>query len=737
MERFRVIRSVGKGSFGLALLVQRKSDGQQFVIKQINTTRMSRKERAEVENEVAVLSRLRSPNIVAYVESFHHRGALCIVMEYADGGDLEKTLQKRRGRLLPEDMVLDWFIQICLALKYVHNRKILHRDLKPANIMLSTSGSGPPVVKLGDFGIAKVLSNTMELARTAIGTPYYLSPEICREERYNNKSDIWSLGCILYEMCSLKHAFEGRNMKQLVQSIMKGRVAPLPRGFSSGVSELVGACLHRDPRRRPRVDRILQHPLLQKRIDAHIGDDAARAELAHTAADRAARRAAGERVDAGPSVEVAVGRLPRPTLDDRAHDRDGRRRHSVDPSPSAAAPSSVSAAPPLPAAGGSPRPVKTSPVISPRRGVRPPAAGGFVPAPAPVPAPSASDRRREADRRFGGRAAPAAAHATPLVDAEAALMASIRHVEAAADYRRERARHHEAEHARERPPQQRRPASPPAGVPVLDARTEWVGAPMPRRHDMVEEDEDGTPAGRLDLSGEGSGLGSGLSGDEEDADPQAAGGAQTPSEAGTEEEEEVMRAEATLRAMRADADRAAMLSSMVAVSRTTNPGGALADAAAAARRQAAVGGAGRGVAAGAGAAAAAAAGAGFEQDYGECSQEEEDLPEHHLEDGEWVDSDTELPDSASEADPSDEHGRREAGHRREQSVAAERELEYIRHVLERTVGQPRLSKACDRLARLDLAEGFEAARLALGREHEHLLPLVQRLVVGGQARGTA
>ena len=235
-----------------------------------------------MENEVAVLSRLRSPNIVAYVESFHHRGALCIVMEYADGGDLEKTLQKRRGRLLPEDMVLDWFIQICLALKYVHNRKILHRDLKPANIMLSTSGSGPPVVKLGDFGIAKVLSNTMELARTAIGTPYYLSPEICREERYNNKSDIWSLGCILYEMCSLKHAFEGRNMKQLVQSIMKGRVAPLPRGFSSGVSELVGACLHRDPRRRPRVDRILQHPLLQKRIDAHIGDDAARAELAHT-----------------------------------------------------------------------------------------------------------------------------------------------------------------------------------------------------------------------------------------------------------------------------------------------------------------------------------------------------------------------------------------------------------------------------------------------------------------------
>lgn len=306
-------------------------------------------------------------------------------------------------------------------------------------------------------------------------------------------------------------------------------------------------------------------------------------------------------------------------------------------------------------------------------------------------------------------------------------MASIRHVEAAADYRRERGRQHEDERALERPGAHRRPASPPAGVPVLDARTEWVGAPMPRRHHMQDEGEGNAPAGRLDLGDEGDAFDSGLSGDDEDADPQAAGGAQTPSEAGTEEEEEVMRAEATLRAMRADADRAAMLSSMVAVSRTTNPGGALAEAAAAARRQAAAGGAGRG----------AAAGAADDRRGDGGDDEEDDAPEHHLEEGEWVDSDTELPDSASEADPSDEQGRREGGHRREQSVAAEQELAYIRHVLERTVGQPRLSKACDRLARLDLAEGFEAARLALGREHEHLLPLVQRLVVGGQARGTA
>jgi len=327
------------------------------VIKQINTTRMSRKERAEVENEVAVLSRLRCPNIVAYVDSFHYRGSLCIVMEYADGGDLEKTLKGRRGKLLPEPQVLDWFIQICLALKYVHNRKILHRDLKPANIMLGTAGSGPPVVKLGDFGIAKVLSNTMELARTAIGTPYYLSPEICREERYNNKSDIWSLGCILYEMCSLKHAFEGRNMKGLVRAIMRGKVAALPRGFSPGVTELISACLHRDARRRPRVDRILQHPLLQARIEAHLGD-AARAELAHTVIH-------GLR----PMRDLPVTRPDAPQLAPPP----AARPVSAAPAPAArvAAPSSrpvVGLRRPVPVAAAPSRPRVAAPSVDPRRG---------------------------------------------------------------------------------------------------------------------------------------------------------------------------------------------------------------------------------------------------------------------------------------------------------------------------------------------------------------------------------
>ena len=98
-------------------------------------------------------------------------------------GDLYKHINAQRGRLFPEDQILNWFVQLCLALKHVHDRKILHRDIKSQNVFLTKRG----VVKLGDFGIARVLNSTVELARTCIGTPYYLSPEICENKPYNNK----------------------------------------------------------------------------------------------------------------------------------------------------------------------------------------------------------------------------------------------------------------------------------------------------------------------------------------------------------------------------------------------------------------------------------------------------------------------------------------------------------------------------------------------------------------------
>ena len=183
-ETYKKVQTLGVGSFGTAYLVECQSDKALAVIKQIDIQTMNEDERKETLREAKILEVLNHPNIVRFREVYKtKKGKLCIVMDYADGGDLQgkikekyKLREKTGGQLQywDEDHVLNWFTQICLALKHVHDRKILHRDLKSQNIFLTKKG----IIKLGDFGIARVLSETKSKAKTVVGTPYYLSPEI-------------------------------------------------------------------------------------------------------------------------------------------------------------------------------------------------------------------------------------------------------------------------------------------------------------------------------------------------------------------------------------------------------------------------------------------------------------------------------------------------------------------------------------------------------------------------------
>ncbi|XP_072450593.1 serine/threonine-protein kinase Nek1 isoform X4 [Chiloscyllium punctatum] len=278
MDKYMKLNKIGEGSFGKAILVNSKEDGRQYVIKEINISRMSNKEREESRREVAVLANMKHPNIVQYKESFEENGCLYIVMDYCEGGDLFKRINAQKGVLFSEDQILDWFVQICLALKHVHDRKILHRDIKSQNIFLTKGGT----VQLGDFGIARVLNSTVELARTCIGTPYYLSPEICENKPYNNKSDIWALGCVLYEMCTLKHAFEAGNMKNLVLKIIRGSYPPVSVHYTYDLRNLMSQLFKRNPRDRPSVSSILKKPFLARRIDKLLSADLIVEEFGHT-----------------------------------------------------------------------------------------------------------------------------------------------------------------------------------------------------------------------------------------------------------------------------------------------------------------------------------------------------------------------------------------------------------------------------------------------------------------------
>merc|ERR1719450_1449230 len=150
-------------------------------------------------------------------------------MDFCEGGDMTAQIEKARKLRKPiqEDQVMRWFTQAVLALKYIHEKHILHRDLKPQNFFLSKN-----VLKMGDFGIAKVLSCTIAVARTQIGTPYYLSTELCQEKPYTWPSDIWSMGCILYELCALKVPFDAANISGLVQKICRGPTPVIHASYS-------------------------------------------------------------------------------------------------------------------------------------------------------------------------------------------------------------------------------------------------------------------------------------------------------------------------------------------------------------------------------------------------------------------------------------------------------------------------------------------------------------------------
>eukprot|EP00940_MAST-03C_sp_MAST-3C-sp2_P001784 g1784.t1 len=260
MRTYQKIRSLGKGSFGQAWLVVSKRDRKRYVAKVMQEF-STKEEKMACFHEANVLKSLNHENIVKYVDSFAEGDKFHIVMEFVDGGDMSELIkrQKKMRRRLSEERVLHVFWQICRAVENCHDNRIMHRDIKSQNIFLTREGN----VKVGDFGIARVLDSTTALAQTKIGTPYYLSPEICQDKPYNQKSDIWALGCLLYEMLTLEVPFQSKDMMNLVRKILFQNPQKIRGGYSLSVRNLTSSLLAKDPRRRPSIKQILQHPLFR------------------------------------------------------------------------------------------------------------------------------------------------------------------------------------------------------------------------------------------------------------------------------------------------------------------------------------------------------------------------------------------------------------------------------------------------------------------------------------------
>ncbi|XP_035402926.1 serine/threonine-protein kinase Nek4 isoform X3 [Cygnus atratus] len=272
------LRAVGKGSYGEVSLVRHRQDSKQYVIKKLNLKNASSRERKAAEQEAQLLSQLKHPNIVAYRESWQGEdGLLYIVMGFCEGGDLYHKLKEQKGKLLPESQVVEWFVQIAMALQYLHEKHILHRDLKTQNVFLTRTN----IIKVGDLGIARVLENQYDMASTLIGTPYYMSPELFSNKPYNCKSDVWALGCCVYEMATLKHAFNAKDMNSLVYRIIEGKLPPMPKDYSPHLVEIIRTMLSKNPEERPSVKSILRHPYIKHQISLFLEATKAKATKSH------------------------------------------------------------------------------------------------------------------------------------------------------------------------------------------------------------------------------------------------------------------------------------------------------------------------------------------------------------------------------------------------------------------------------------------------------------------------
>ena len=248
---------IGKGSFGRVYKVQKKSNKYTYAIKILNLPLTAQIDKQLIINEIRLLASHNCKHIIDYSTVFIKHSSIYIVMEYATKGDMYQLINsyKSNNKKFSNLEIFNYFIQIAQGIKYLHKHNIIHRDIKSANIFIDHNNN----LKLGDFGIIKILQSYAMQANTQIGTPYYMPPEIYRYQRYNTKIDIWSLGCVLYEMMAFYPPFNGRTMVDLKYKIFSGKYnSSVLRPYAPELRNLVSLTLNTNPTMRPTIDQILK-----------------------------------------------------------------------------------------------------------------------------------------------------------------------------------------------------------------------------------------------------------------------------------------------------------------------------------------------------------------------------------------------------------------------------------------------------------------------------------------------
>lgn len=261
LNEFELIQDLGKEDNISLSKVKRKKDNLIFLLKHFELRDDNEKRNAI--NEIKILSNLNHPNIIEFRQSFFDKpsNSLNMLMEFPNNGNLSNKIQfvKKKEMYMEECIIWNVLTQILYGLNYIHKKGIVHRNLKSKNIFLTKSRT----IKICDFNSCCILEKK-QMAQTQIGTPFYTAPEIWNQKPYNYKSDIWSLGCIIYEMATLSLPFKGETIELLYENIMSKKYNPIPDFYSNNLKNLIDNMLSFDPSRRPSSDILLNYPKIKE-----------------------------------------------------------------------------------------------------------------------------------------------------------------------------------------------------------------------------------------------------------------------------------------------------------------------------------------------------------------------------------------------------------------------------------------------------------------------------------------
>ena len=252
---FKIIKEIGSGAFGSVYKIQDKNDNKVYALKKIVLNKKDKEDLDSIKNEAYLLKAIDDENVIKYIDSFFYDDSFYIITEFCSNLDLKSFINehKKENKLINEQTIWTIILNLCNGIKKIHNNNMIHRDLKPGNIFISDNYK----IKIGDFGISKILNET-NYAQTFAGTLLYMAPEMINGDKYTNKVDIWALGCIIYELCTLDYCFSDNIIPNIINKINSGKHGIIDtKYYSDRLQNLIDLSLKKNYRERASIEDII------------------------------------------------------------------------------------------------------------------------------------------------------------------------------------------------------------------------------------------------------------------------------------------------------------------------------------------------------------------------------------------------------------------------------------------------------------------------------------------------